>query len=99
MTDRTDTLWTHRGNKFVIGTIHGRMIEVEAQYNPREVARSAAASWHAHPNTSSRQSKAGDNYELTPSAGAAGVNRSAGNDAIRSLLVRCHSAASSRGTP
>jgi hypothetical protein len=62
MTDRTDALWTHRGNKFVIGTIHGRMIEVEAQYNPREVARSAAASWHAHPNTSGRQSKAGDNY-------------------------------------
>ena len=42
-----DKLWTHRGNKFVIGTLHGDSIEIIAQYNPKELARQAAATWNA----------------------------------------------------
>jgi hypothetical protein len=57
-----DGLWTHGGNKFVIGTLHGQLIEVEAQYNPKEVGRSSKAGWNVHPNTNGKQSKSGDNY-------------------------------------
>jgi hypothetical protein len=52
--------WTHRGNKFVIGTIHGESIEIIAQYNPKEVARQAAATWAAHPNTSAKYASNGE---------------------------------------
>lgn len=55
-----DELWTHKGDKFVIGTLHGELIEIAAQYNPKELARHAAASWSPHPNTSARQSKTGE---------------------------------------
>lgn len=62
MVNRDDDLWTHRGNKFVIGTLHGNLIEIEAQYNPKEVARQSTATWNVHPNTAGRQSKTPDNY-------------------------------------
>ena len=66
MTDKRpanrDGLWTHGGNKFTIGTLHGKLIEVEAQYNPKEEARTSAATWNAHPNTSAKQSKSGDSF-------------------------------------
>ncbi|HET9991220.1 MAG TPA: hypothetical protein VFQ65_21960, partial [Kofleriaceae bacterium] len=55
-----DHLWTHRGNKFVIGTIHGESIEIIAQYNPKELARQAAATWETHPNTSAAHSPTGE---------------------------------------
>jgi len=55
-----DQLWTHRGNKFVIGTIHGESIEIIAQYNPKELARQAAATWETHPNTSAKHSPTGE---------------------------------------
>jgi len=58
-----DGLWTHRGNKFVIGTIHGALVEIEAQYNPKELARQSSAAWNTHPNTSARQSKTSQNYQ------------------------------------
>jgi hypothetical protein len=57
-----DGLWTHRGNKFVIGTLHGEMVEIEAQYNPKELARTSSATWNVHPNTSARHSKVGENH-------------------------------------
>jgi len=57
-----DGLWTHPGEKFSIGTIHGELIEIVAQYNPKELARQAAAQWNPHPNTSARRSKVGENY-------------------------------------
>jgi hypothetical protein len=47
-----EQLWTHRGNKFVIGTLHGNPIEIIAQYNPKELSRQAAATWTPHQNTS-----------------------------------------------
>lgn len=59
----SDGLWTHRGNKFVIGTLHGQLVEIEAQYNPKEVSRTAAATWKPHPNTSARKSRIGENYQ------------------------------------
>lgn len=52
--------WTHNGNKFVIGTIHGAPIEVVAQYNPKELARQAAATWNPHPNTSAKYASTGE---------------------------------------
>ncbi|MEP6865487.1 MAG: hypothetical protein ABJE66_33010, partial [Deltaproteobacteria bacterium] len=55
-------LWTHKGSKFVIGTLHGDKIEITAQYNPKELARQAAASWSAHPNTAARHSKTSENH-------------------------------------
>lgn len=55
-------LWTHHGSKFVIGTLHGEKIEITAQYNPKELARQATASWTAHPNTAARHSKLGENH-------------------------------------
>lgn len=54
-------LWTHRGNKFVIGTIHGEAIEIVAQYNPKELSRSVQAEWIDNPNTSAAQSKTSQN--------------------------------------
>jgi len=54
------TLYSPKGNKFVIGTVTGKALEITAQYNPKELARTASAAWHPHPNTSARQSKAGD---------------------------------------
>ena len=57
-----DGLWTHRGNKLVIGTLHGELVEIEAQYNPKELARTSTASWNAHPNTSAAQSKIGEDH-------------------------------------
>lgn len=62
MRSSTDQLWTHKGEKFTIGTIHGDPIEVVAQYNPKESARQASAVWNAHPNTSARQSNGGENH-------------------------------------
>jgi len=59
-TTNRDGLWTHRGNKFVIGTLHGQLIQVEAQYNPKELARNSKAAWNVHPNTSGKHSKSGD---------------------------------------
>jgi hypothetical protein len=53
-------LFTPTGNKFVIGTVTGSQLEVVAQYNPKELARSATAAWHTHPNTSAKQSTTGD---------------------------------------
>jgi len=50
-------LWTHRGNKFVLGTIHGEKIEIVAQYNPKELSRQVQAEWNDNPNTSAKQSK------------------------------------------
>jgi len=58
----TDGLWTHPGDKFTLGTIHGELVEIVAQYNPKELSRQAAAQWHPHPNTSARSSKIGENY-------------------------------------
>ena len=58
----TKDLWTHHGSKFVIGTLHGEKIEITAQYNPKELARQATASWTAHPNTAARHSKLGENH-------------------------------------
>jgi hypothetical protein len=55
-----DQLWTHRGNKFVIGTLHGAPVEIIAQYNPKELSRQAAATWTPHPNTSARYSENGE---------------------------------------
>jgi Contractile injection system tube protein len=55
-------LWTHKGNKFVIGTLHGDMLEITAQYNPKELSRSASASWTPHPNTSAKQSPSHDTH-------------------------------------
>jgi hypothetical protein len=55
-----EQLWTHRGNKFVIGTLHGDSIEIIAQYNPKELARQAAATWETHPNTSAKHSPTGE---------------------------------------
>jgi len=58
---RTDAgLWTHAGNKFVIATVHGELLEIEAQYNPKELGRTTTASWQPHPNTSTKQSPTGD---------------------------------------
>ena len=56
-----EKLWTHRGNKFVIGTIHGQSIEIIAQYNPKELARQAAATWTPHQNTSAKYASNGEN--------------------------------------
>jgi hypothetical protein len=42
------------GNKFTIGTLHGALVEISAQYNPKELARTAAATWTPHPNTSAK---------------------------------------------
>ncbi|HEX7699532.1 MAG TPA: hypothetical protein VF403_02385 [Kofleriaceae bacterium] len=53
-------LWTHKGNKFVIGTLQGEPLEITAQYNPKELSRSASAAWNVHPNTSARQSASGE---------------------------------------
>jgi hypothetical protein len=50
-------LWTHKGNKFVIGTIHGEPIEIIAQYNPKELSRQVQAQWNDNPNTSAAQAK------------------------------------------
>lgn len=61
-TANRDGLWTHPGNKFVIGTLHGELVEIEAQYNPKELARTSAATWTVHPNTSARHSKIGENH-------------------------------------
>src|SRR3569623_1540614 len=58
----TKDQWTHHGSKFVIGTLHGEKIEITAQYNPKELARQATASWTAHPNTAARHSKLGENH-------------------------------------
>jgi len=55
-------LYTPAGNKFVIGTLHGDPIEIVAQYNPKELSRSASASWTPHPNTSAKQSKTSGNH-------------------------------------
>jgi hypothetical protein len=55
-----DQLWTHGGNKFVIGTIHGAPIEIIAQYNPKELSRQATATWTPHQNTSARYSDNGE---------------------------------------
>jgi hypothetical protein len=55
-------LWTHAGNKFVIGTLHGTPIEIIAQYNPKELSRQAAATWTAHPNTSARYAENGESH-------------------------------------
>jgi len=52
--------WTHSGNKFVIGTIHGTPIEIVAQYNPKELARQATATWTPHPNTSAKYATNGE---------------------------------------
>ena len=54
-------LWTHEGNKFVIGTLQGDTLEIVAQYNPKELSRTASATWANHPNTSARQSASGEN--------------------------------------
>ena len=54
------TLYTPKGNKFVIGTVTGKTLEITAQYNPKELARTANAAWHPHPNTSAKKSKSGD---------------------------------------
>ena len=54
------TLYTPKGNKFVIGTVTGKALEITAQYNPKELSRTATAAWNSHPNTSARQSKSGD---------------------------------------
>jgi hypothetical protein len=64
MSDATnsDGLWTHSGSKFVIGTLHGELIEIEAQYNPKEVGRNSTASWNVHPNPSAKRSKVGNNF-------------------------------------
>ena len=53
-------LWTHKGNKFVIGTLQGEDLQITAQYNPKELSRSASAAWNVHPNTSARQSASGE---------------------------------------
>ncbi|CAN5677301.1 hypothetical protein BH11MYX1_BH11MYX1_21980 [soil metagenome] len=53
-------LYAPKGNKFVIGTITGTPLEIVAQYNPKELSRTAAAAWNNHPNTSAKQSKTGD---------------------------------------
>ena len=53
-------LYTPKGNKFVIGTVTGDPLQITAQYNPKELARTANAAWTPHPNTSARQSKSGD---------------------------------------
>lgn len=58
----SSTLWTHKGNKFVIGTLHGDVLEITAQYNPKELSRSASATWTAHPNTSAKQSPSHDTH-------------------------------------
>jgi len=55
-------VWTHKGNKFVIGTLHDRPLEITAQYNPKELSRQASATWTAHPNTSARQSPSSDTH-------------------------------------
>lgn len=60
--NKGDALWTHEGAKFVIGTLHGDLIEIAAQYNPKEVARQSTATWNNHPNTSGKKSKSGENY-------------------------------------
>jgi hypothetical protein len=59
-----EPLWTHRGNKFVIGTLHGELVEIEAQYNPKEVGRQAAASWNAHATPPASHVKGADNYRF-----------------------------------
>ena len=56
------TLYSTKGNKFVIGTVTGKALEITAQYNPKELARTANAEWHPHPNTSAKQSKSGDSF-------------------------------------
>ena len=56
------TLYSPKGNKFVIGTVTGKALEITAQYNPKELARTANADWHPHPNTSAKQSKSGDSF-------------------------------------
>jgi hypothetical protein len=53
-------LWTHKGNKFVIGTLQGEDLQITAQYNPKELSRTASAAWNVHPNTSARQSPSGE---------------------------------------
>ncbi|MFT3700178.1 MAG: hypothetical protein QM831_43935 [Kofleriaceae bacterium] len=58
------SLWTHPGNKFTIGTLHGKLIEIEAQYNPKEVARQATASWNSHVTPPSSNAKGGDSYRF-----------------------------------
>ena len=55
-------LWTHKGNKFVIGTLHGTLVQITAQYNPKELSRSSSASWTPHPNTSSKQGPSKDTH-------------------------------------
>jgi hypothetical protein len=55
-------LWTHKGSKFVIGTLHGDKIEITAQYNPKELARQSTAAWNVHPNTAARHSKTSENH-------------------------------------
>jgi len=54
--------WTHKGNKFVIGTLHDRPLEITAQYNPKELARQASATWTPHPNTSAKHSPSADTH-------------------------------------
>ncbi|MEO8552262.1 MAG: hypothetical protein ABI678_19935, partial [Kofleriaceae bacterium] len=54
-------LWTHKGNKFVIGTIHGEPIEIVAQYNPKELSRQVSAQWNDNPNTSAKKAKTTEN--------------------------------------
>jgi hypothetical protein len=55
-------VWTHKGNKFVIGTLHGTTLEITAQYNPKELSRQASATWTPHPNTSAKQSPSADTH-------------------------------------
>ncbi len=58
-----NTLWTHKGNKFVIGTVTGEPRQIVAQYNPKELSRTASAAWNTHPNTSARQAKSGETLQ------------------------------------
>ena len=57
-----NALWTHKGSKFVIGTLHGERIEITAQYNPKELARQSSAAWNVHPNTSAKRSKTSETH-------------------------------------
>ena len=62
-------LWTHIGDKFTIGTIHGELVQIEAQYNPKELAFTASASWGQLPKTNGGKAKGRTSYKMLEYSG------------------------------
>ena len=60
-----NAVFTPPGDKFTIGTVDGELVQIVAQYNPKELGFQAQATWNKHANTNGGEKRdAAGSYKL-----------------------------------